>query len=105
MKEEESIAKYFLRVDEIVNDFRGLGENVPKEMIVKKLLRSLSLRYDSNISSLEDRTDLDKLTMDELHGILTAYEMRIGQEGPSRKEAAFKASKESKKSDFLPKNH
>ena len=30
--------------------------------------------------------------MDELNGILTAYEMRIGQNGSSRKEAAFKAS-------------
>jgi len=29
--------------------------------------------------------------MDELHGILTAYEMRKG--GPSSRDAAFKASK------------
>jgi hypothetical protein len=32
--------------------------------------------------------------MDELHGILTAYEMRKG--GPSSKDAAFKASKSKK---------
>ena len=30
--------------------------------------------------------------MDVLHGILTMYEMRIGQNGSSRKEAAFKSS-------------
>ena len=30
--------------------------------------------------------------MDELHGILTAYEMRTGQNGSTRKEAAFKSS-------------
>ena len=30
--------------------------------------------------------------MDELHGILTTYEMRTGQNGSSRKEAAFKSS-------------
>ena len=35
---------------------------------------------------------LKKETMDELHGILTAYEMRTGQNGSSRKEVAFKAS-------------
>ena len=30
--------------------------------------------------------------MDDLHGILTVYEMRTGQNKSSRKEAAFKAS-------------
>ena len=31
------------------------------------------------------------MTVDELHGIFIAYEMRTGQNEPSRKEAAFKA--------------
>ena len=30
--------------------------------------------------------------MDDLHGILTAYEMRTGKNGSSKKEAAFKSS-------------
>jgi hypothetical protein len=34
--------------------------------------------------------------MDELHGILTAYEMRKKNEKPRPKEAAFKASKKTK---------
>ena len=34
--------------------------------------------------------------MDELHGIFRAYEMRTKQENPNIKEAAFKASKNSK---------
>jgi hypothetical protein len=39
--------------------------------------------------------DLDKLIVDDLHGTLTAYEMRIEQDNPprtSRKEATFEAS-------------
>jgi len=39
---------------------------------------------------LEYREDLDKLTMDELHGILIAYEMRIEQEKSSKRETTFK---------------
>jgi hypothetical protein len=35
--------------------------------------------------------------MDELHGIFTTYEMRTEQENLGIKEAAFKASKRSKK--------
>ena len=33
-----------------------------------------------------------KVIVDELHGIIIVYEMRIGQNGSSRKEAAFKPS-------------
>ena len=50
------------------------------------------MRYDPKVSTLEEQHDLKKVTMDELHGILTGYEMRTGKNGSSRKEAAFKAS-------------
>ena len=50
------------------------------------------MRYDPKVSTLEERDDLKKVTMDELHGILTVYEMRTRQNGSSRKEAAFKSS-------------
>jgi hypothetical protein len=36
MKDEENVAAYFLRVDEIVNTIRGLGEEVEESMIVQK---------------------------------------------------------------------
>jgi hypothetical protein len=41
MNEEESIATYFLCVDEIVNTIIGLGEQIKETIIVKKVLRSL----------------------------------------------------------------
>ena len=50
------------------------------------------MKYDSKVSTLEERHDLDKLIVDELHGILTAYEMRTGLNQSSRKEEVFKAS-------------
>ena len=34
------------------------------------------------------------MTIDELHGIFTAYEMRIGQDGTSKKDTAFKIQSE-----------
>ena len=48
------------------------------------------MKYDSKVSSLEERYDLKLMTIDELHRILIAYEMRIGQDGTSEKEATFK---------------
>jgi hypothetical protein len=34
------------------------------------------MRFDPKVSTLEERTDLDSISMDELHGIFTSYEMR-----------------------------
>ena len=97
MKEDEDIATYFLRVDEIVNTMRGLWERVENTTLVQKILRSLPMRFDSKVLSLEERQDLDKLSMDELYGILTTYEMRTEQEKPSKNETTFKVSKKTNK--------
>jgi hypothetical protein len=96
MKEDEDIVAYFLRVDETVNAIIGLGEEIEESVIVQKVLRSLPMRFNPKISALEERSDLNSIRMDELHGIFTAYEMRTEQENPDVKEAAFKASKRSK---------
>ena len=45
-------------------------------IIVQKVLRSLPIRFDPKVSTLEERIDLDSIIMDELHGIFIAYEMR-----------------------------
>jgi hypothetical protein len=55
------------------------------------------MRFNPKISALEEISNLDSISMDELHGIFTAYEIRIEQENPYVKEANFKASKRSKK--------
>eukprot|EP00253_Pinus_taeda_P009476 PITA_09476 len=91
MYNDESVANYFLRVDEIVNCMKKLGEEVKEAVVVEKVLRSLSPRFESKVSVIEEKEKLQDLKMSQFHGILTAYEMRKG--GPSdRREAAFKAS-------------
>jgi hypothetical protein len=97
MKEDENIASYFLRVDETVNEIMGLGEEIQESVTVQKVLRSLPMRFDPKILTLDEREGINSIIMDELHGIFTAYEMRTEQENPDVKEAAFKASKISKK--------
>jgi hypothetical protein len=97
MKEDENIASYFLRVGETVNAIMGLGEEIKESIIVQKVLISLPMRFDPKISTLEEREDLNSISMYELHGIFTAYEMRTKQENLDVKEVAFKASKISKK--------
>ena len=54
------------------------------------------MRYDSKVSTLEEQDDLKIVTVDELHIILTAYEMRTGLNETSKKEATFKVSSKNK---------
>ena len=80
MNEKQDIATYLLRVDEVVNAIKGLGEELDELLVVKKVLRSLLLKYDAKVSAIEETRDLTKITMDELHGSLIEYEIRIGTE-------------------------
>jgi hypothetical protein len=80
-----------------VNAIIGLGEEIKESIIVQKVLRSLPMRFNLKISTLEERSDLNSISMDKLHGNFTTYEMRTEQENPNVKDAAFKESKISKK--------
>ena len=53
MKEEENIAKYILRVDEIVNAIRGIGGEMKEKYVVDKVLITLPMKYDSKVFFLE----------------------------------------------------
>jgi hypothetical protein len=82
-----------------MNAIRVLGEYIDESIIVQKVLRSLPMRFDPKVSTLEERTYLDSIRMDELHVIFTSYEMITEQENPGIKEEKFKESKNSKKKE------
>ena len=53
MNEDEDIAAYILWGDQLVNTIRGLGEEVEETIVVWKILRPLSKRFNSKIYALE----------------------------------------------------
>ena len=63
MYNDESVANYFLRVDEIVNCMKNLGEEVKEAVVVEKVLRSLSPRFESEVSAIEEKKNLQNLKM------------------------------------------
>ena len=73
MNEDEDTTSYILQVDQLVNTIRGLGEEVDEAIVVRKILRSLPKSFNPKISALEERTDLNIMTVDQLHGTLVAY--------------------------------
>jgi hypothetical protein len=87
-----------------VNAIIGLGEEIEEFIIVQKILRSLPMIFNPKISSLEERSDLESRSMDEMHGIFIAYEIRTEQENPNVKEASFKNPKDQRKRKRNKKN-
>ncbi|KAJ4975863.1 hypothetical protein NE237_000969 [Protea cynaroides] len=77
MYEDETIDQYMNRVNEVVNSIRGLGEDLKCHIVCQKILWSLTPKFESKVSALEETKDLEHVTIDEIHGALTAFEMRI----------------------------
>eukprot|EP00253_Pinus_taeda_P007483 PITA_07483 len=104
MREDEDIAAYFQLVDETTNTLEGLGEHIETNIVVRKILRTLPTRFNLKVYILEDRSNLTNVSIDELHGILTAYEIRIEEEDDtSHLETTFSASKKNSKENQTPK--
>ena len=54
MHNDETIASYFLIVDEVVNCMKNLGEDIKEVTLVEKVLRSLSAKFESKVSAIEE---------------------------------------------------
>jgi hypothetical protein len=93
MKEDETIGKYFLRIEEMVNAMKALGETIGEPSLVQKILRSLPDRFNLKVSTIEELNNLKTLQFYQLLGTLTAYEMRIVKDKPTSREASFKEDK------------
>jgi hypothetical protein len=61
MNEDETISKYFLRVEELVNAMKGLGEKFDDSLLVHKILRSLPDKFNPKASAIEELNDLKTL--------------------------------------------
>jgi len=66
MKEGESVNAYFARTLIIANKMKIHGENIQQVVIIEKILRSMTSRFDYVVCSVEESNNLDTLTIDEL---------------------------------------
>ncbi|XP_010661213.1 uncharacterized protein LOC104881738 [Vitis vinifera] len=70
MKEGESVDAYFARTLIIANKMKIHGENMQQVVIIEKILRSMTSRFDYVVCSVEESNNLDTLTIDELQSSL-----------------------------------
>ncbi|KAM1568056.1 hypothetical protein ACFX1Z_046532 [Malus domestica] len=77
MKAGESVNDYFGRTLTTTNKMRIHGEMMKDVVIIEKILRSMTPKYDYVICSIEESNDLDTLSIEELQSSLLVHEQRI----------------------------
>nr|GMD97106.1 Retrovirus-related Pol polyprotein from transposon RE1 [Ipomoea batatas] len=83
---------YSERLKKVVNKIRLLGEELPDDRVVEKILVTLPKRFESKISSVEESRDLSEISLADLLHALEAQEQRRTYRNESNIEGAFKAN-------------
>ncbi|XP_022863169.1 uncharacterized protein LOC111383319 [Olea europaea var. sylvestris] len=66
MKSGKSVTEYFSRMMAVVNKMRTHSDKMEYVIVVEKILRSLTPKFNFVVCSLEESNDIDVLSIDEL---------------------------------------
>src|ERR1044072_1280658 len=77
MTEYESICDFYMRVRDLANTSFNLGEQIPEEKLVRKILRSLPKKFSMKVTATEEAQDISIMKVDELIGSLQTFEMAM----------------------------
>ncbi|GMJ14865.1 hypothetical protein HRI_005155700 [Hibiscus trionum] len=77
MKSGESIAFYFSRVMAITNKMRVFGDKLEDIIIIEKILRSLTPKFNFVVCAIEESKNIDELSLDELQSSLLNVEAEV----------------------------
>jgi len=77
IKEEEGVDEYFARTLTIANKIKIHGEKMDQVVIIEKILRFMTSKFDYVVCLVEKSNNLDTLTIDELQSNLLVYVQRM----------------------------
>nr|GEX66753.1 zinc finger, CCHC-type [Tanacetum cinerariifolium] len=77
MKEDETTDTFTEKLTTFVNKAASLGHTIEDQTLVRKLLNVIPDRYLQIVASIEQYSDLSKMTMEEAIGRLKTYEEKI----------------------------
>jgi len=77
MKEGESVNEYLARVLVISNKMKANGEDVKDIVVVEKVLRSMTPKFNYVVCSIEESKETSMLSIDELQRSLLVHEQRM----------------------------
>ncbi|XP_020209039.1 uncharacterized protein LOC109793975 [Cajanus cajan] len=85
MEESESIQTMFGRFQTIVNELSFLGRTYYNFDHIDKLLHSLPKKWRPQVTTLRASKNLEKLSLEELIGLLKVHELELQQYDAGRK--------------------
>ncbi|XP_019256447.1 PREDICTED: uncharacterized protein LOC109234855 [Nicotiana attenuata] len=63
MQENESVQEMHTRFTPIINELRSVGETIPRNKLVRKILSMLPSSSESKVNAITEATDLQELTV------------------------------------------
>lgn len=94
MKNNKLIQNYLYRASGIVRKMRSLGETTIDQKVAAKYLRSLRLKFDFIVATIEESKDLTSYTLNELMGSLLTHEEGLSRNVEKHEEKAFHVARE-----------
>ncbi|XP_039122013.1 uncharacterized protein LOC120258620 [Dioscorea cayenensis subsp. rotundata] len=77
MREAETVDDFATKLTTIVNKIRALGDKVEEAYVLKKLLRAVPSKFIQIASTIEQFSNLQTMTVEEVIGSLKAHEERL----------------------------
>ena len=77
LKVGEYVNEYFARTLTIANKMRVHDEKMEDVVVIEKILRSMTPKFDYFVCSIEEFNDLDTFSIDVLESSLLVHEQRM----------------------------
>ncbi|XP_073221587.1 uncharacterized protein [Cicer arietinum] len=107
MEADQKVSDYFSKLTAIVNQMRTCGENITYQMVVEKVMRSLSPKFDFIVVVIQEAKDVKTMKIEELQNSLEAHELLVLDRSSERSvQQAFQvqiSKKEGNQKDFKKK--
>jgi len=79
MKNNEKIVEFFNRVGTHTNVMKGCDEKIFYQIIVEKILRTQSRKFDRIVVAIEESKKIEELGVQELQACLEVHEQRLNE--------------------------
>lgn len=77
MKRDEYVQTYLLRVSSLVLQMKSSGESISNEIVVGKVLETLTRKFDHIVAAIEEAIELSTYSFAEFMSSLQAHEEQL----------------------------
>lgn len=85
MLEDKSIVELNFPVLDIANESFTLREKISNTKLVRKVLLSLSQRFNMKVRTIKEANDIASMKLDELFGSLRTFKLNMGDGEPKER--------------------